>query len=330
MPPRLRRRSPQSRTGSPIRQTRSASVTGRLNHRLLLLGQIERQTADGGRDLERQTARVATATDRLAATESELIDRQTALAQVEVELAEAQRIQSHQAVELARTDQRLAATRTELGQVESRLEHAVLATDVAKLTARRAELTQQVALLDEDIRRKGPLAESAIVLTGRVSELQGQIVDLTRDRAQTELELHRVQTELRLAQADRNLAADEYTKLVGKVSNLRGQHSELEAKLNALGADVRHQDLVFATLEVLKKEQDFLRGLVGSMLDEGKDVRQQVDELRVESASLLAQRIEIQKELAGKQAQVEILDKAIMAKDQEVDNGRGVRSARSF
>jgi len=115
--------------------------------------------------------------------------------------------------------------------------------------------------------------------------------------------------------------------VLGDVDEAR---SELEAKLNELGAEVRHQDSVFATLEVLKKEQDFLRGLVGSMLDEGKDVRQQVDDLRVESASLLAQRIEIQKELASKQAQVQVLDKAIMAKDQEVDGGRGVRSARSF
>jgi hypothetical protein len=87
---------------------------------------------------------------------------------------------------------------------------------------------------------------------------------------------------------------------------------------------------VYATLEVLKKEQDFLRGLVGSMLDDGKTARQQVDDLRTESTALLAQRLELQKDLASKQAQVDVLDKAIAAKDQEVDGGHGVRNARSF
>ena len=206
----------------------------------------------------------------------------------------------------------------------------MLATDVVKLTARQAELTKQVAALEADVARKGPLAESAVALTKRVSELQDQIVDLSRDRAQAEAKLQQARSDLRLVLADRDLAADEQAKLAGKVSELRGQKADLDAQLNELGAEVRHQDSVYATLEVLKKEQDFLRGLVGSMLDDGKTARQQVDDLRTESAALLTQRLELQKELATKQAQVEVLDKTIGAKDQEVDAGHRVRSARSF
>jgi chromosome segregation ATPase len=311
-------------------ETSYASATSRLNHRLELLGQTERQTADGQRAVENLTGQVAKTKDRLAAIESDLIDKQTALAQVQVELAGTERTQSQRAAELGRTEQRLSATRTELSQVESQLDHAVLATDVAKLTARQAELTRQVAALDADIERKGPLAESAVAMTQRVSQLQDQIVNLTRDREQAETKLQQAQSDLRLTEADRKLAADEQAKLTGKVSELRGEKTGLEAKLYELGADVRHQDSVYATLEVLKKEQDFLRGLVGNMLDDGKTARQQIDDLRAESTALLTQRLELQKEIAGKQAQVDVLDKAIAAKDQELDAGHGVRNARSF
>ena len=87
---------------------------------------------------------------------------------------------------------------------------------------------------------------------------------------------------------------------------------------------------MFATLEVLKKEQDFLRGLIGTMLDEGQHARQQIDDLRIGERVAAAQRIEIQKELAASRRRSSILDKAIMAKDEEVDGGHGVRNARSF
>jgi hypothetical protein len=66
------------------------------------------------------------------------------------------------------------------------------------------------------------------------------------------------------------------------------------------------------------------------MLDDGKAARQQVDDLRTESAALLAQRLDLQKDLTSKQAQVEVLDKAIASKDQALDAGRGVRNARSY
>ena len=67
------------------------------------------------------------------------------------------------------------------------------------------------------------------------------------------------------------------------------------------------------------------------MLDEGKDARHRSTICASESASLLAQRIENQKELVGKQAQIEILDKAIMAKDQALEAEHpGCSSARAF
>ncbi len=248
-----------------------------------------------------------------------------------MELAQTERTAGHDAKDLAETEQSLKATRSKLAEVEGQLDHAVLASDVTKLTAQRAELTKQVAALDADIERKGPLAEGAVALSTRIAGLQDQIVDLTRERDQAASKLHQTQSELDMALADRKLATTEAAKLAEKVSDLRGQKGDLETKLTALGAEVRNQDSVFQTLEVLKKEQDFLRGLLGNMLDEGQQAREQVNDLRQESASLVAQKLEIQKDLVSKQAQVDILDKAIMAKDQEVDGGRGgVRNARSF
>ena len=311
-------------------QTRYEATTGRLNHRLQLLGEIERQTAESDRHLQNLVGQVARGTDQLAAIQSDMIDKQTALAQVQVEQAQAERSGRREIKDLAETEQRLKGTQGQLAEVEGQLEHAVLASDVIKLTGQRAELSQQVAALEQEIKRKGPLADSAVALSTRVAGLQDQIVDLTRDRDQAASKLQRTQADLDMAEADRKLAVADYDKLVQKVSGLRGQKADLEIRLTDLGAEVKHQDSVFATLEVLKKEQDFLRGLVGGMLDEGKEARQQIDDLRVESASLVAQRLEIQKELASKQAQSETLDKAIMAKDEKLDGQPGVRNARSF
>jgi AMMECR1 domain-containing protein len=111
---------------------------------------------------------------------------------------------------------------------------------------------------------------------------------------------------------------------------LREQRSDAETTLAGLSAEVRHQESVFATLEVLKMEHDFLRGLIGTMVAEGHDARQAVDELRMESAALLSRRLEIEKELIGKQAEVELLDKAILAKGAKLEADAGVSSARAF
>jgi chromosome segregation ATPase len=191
-------------------------------------------------------------------------------------------------------------------------------------------LTEQIAALDEDIRRKGPLAESALALNERVVALEEEIIGLTRERDQTAAELRQTEAELRLAESDREHAAGEYAELVDQVADLHGQKAAAEAELAALGAEVRHQDSVFATLEVLKKEQDFLRGLIGTMLDEGQEARDRVDELRLESAALLNQRLTLEKELISRQAEIDVLDKAILAKDRDRDGDAGVSAARAF
>ena len=215
------------------------------------------------------------------------------------------------------------ATQGQLAEVEGQLEHAVLASDVTELTAQRAELTQQVAALDEEIKRKGPLADSAVALSARVAGLEDQVVDLTRDRDQAASKLHQTQSDLDMAAADRNLATTEYAKLAEKVSDLRGQKGDLEARLTELGAEVRNQDFGVRDPRGAQEGAGLPARAARHMLDEGKEARQQIDDLRAESAALVAQRLEIQKDLASKQAQVEILDKAIMAKDQEVDGGHG-------
>ena len=296
-------------------EARHSSATARLNHRFAQLGEAERRLVDGQRAWQAVSVKLARENDRLAGLESELIDQQTALAQLAVERAQAERTLSHQTTQLARSEERLGATQTELAAVEDRLEHALLASDVADLTARRAVLSEDVAALDEDIRRKGPLAESALALNARVVALEEEIIGLTRERDQTAAELRQTEAELRLAESDREDAAGEYARLVDQVTDLRQQRAATEAALTALGAEVKHQDSVFATLEVLKKEQDFLRGLIGTMLDEGEQARDRVDELRLESAALLNQKLTLEKELISRQAEVDVMDKAILAKD---------------
>ena len=88
---------------------------------------------------------------------------------------------------------------------------------------------------------------------------------------------------------------------------------------------------MFATLEVLKKEQGFLRELIGAMLDDGSATRDRVRDLRQESEALLAQQLELEKQLIGKQTEIQMLDKAIMTKSQALEEEKpGVSSARAF
>jgi hypothetical protein len=55
-----------------------------------------------------------------------------------------------------------------------------------------------------------------------------------------------------------------------------------------------------------------------------------VRELRQESESLVAQQLELEKQLIGKQAEIDVLDKAIVTKSESLDPERGVSAARSF
>ena len=165
-----------------------------------------------------------------------------------------------------------------------------------------------------------------------MAELEDQLLRLTRERSAAAVALR--EAEARARAWPRRSAIWRRTstrELVAQADDLNGAEGpQAEAELAALGAEVRHQDSVFATLEVLKKEQDFLRELIGSMIDEGGVARDRVEELRQESASLVAQQLELEKELIGKQAEIDVLDKAIVAKSESLDAERGVSSARAF
>ena len=149
-----------------------------------------------------------------------------------------------------------------------------------------------------------------------------------RDR--TALALRQAEDELRLASADRERATGEARQLRAQVDELLSQKSAVATELAALSAEVRHQESVFANLEVLRKEQDFLRGLIGTMVSEGVDARDKLEDLRLESASLHSQRLEIEKALVSKQAEIELLDKALLAKGGTLDADGGVSNARAF
>jgi hypothetical protein len=143
-------------------------------------------------------------------------------------------------------------------------------------------------------------------------------------------DVRQAERDLELAAAGRDLAADEHARLAEQVAALATRKEQTEADLARLNADVRHQDSVFATLEVLKKEQGFLRELIGSMVDEGSVAHDRVRELRQESEALVAQQLDLEKELIGKQAEIDVLEKAIMTKSQGLDSEPGVSNARAF
>jgi chromosome segregation ATPase len=132
------------------------------------------------------------------------------------------------------------------------------------------------------------------------------------------------------SRTDRDKAAADHAELLGQIDALAGRKEQLTTELAGLDAEVRHQEAVFATLEVLKKEQGFLRELIGSMVDEGSAARDRVRDLRQESEALFAQQLEIEKELVGKQAELDVIDKAILAKSQELEGKPAVSDARAF
>ena len=171
-----------------------------------------------------------------------------------------------------------------------------------------------------------------MTLSNRVAELEDQLLRLTREREQAAAAVRDAERELALLKADRDVAEREHAKLREAVEELIARKAETEGALASLNADVRHQESVFATLDVLKKEQGFLRELISTMLDDGTATRDRVRSLRQESEALLAQQLELEKQLIGKQTEIQMLDKAIMAKSKGLDDEEkpGVSSARAF
>jgi chromosome segregation ATPase len=309
----------------------NAVVTARLNQRLVLLGAHERQGAELARAVMHADGKLARLQQAAVGAEAHLVKRQTALAAAEVELANAVRMLSQRGVAIAQATARLEQAQTQLAELDGQIDHALLAKEAGELNERRDALAQEVAALDQEIERKGPLAESAMTLNTRVAELEDQLLRLTREREQAAAAMREAERELELVNADRDLAAREHARLVEALDELGARKSETEGALASLSADVRHQESVFATLEVLKKEQGFLRELIGAMLDDGSTARDRVRDLRQESEALLAQQLELEKQLIGKQTEIQMLDKAIMTKSQALEEEKpGVSSARAF
>ena len=171
-----------------------------------------------------------------------------------------------------------------------------------------------------------------MTLSTRVAELEDQLLRLTREREQAAAAVRAAERELELVEADRDLAEREHARLLDAVDGLGDRKADTEAALASLNAEVRHQESVFATLEVLKKEQGFLRELIGAMLDDGSAARDRIRDLRQESEALLAQQLHLEKQLIGKQTEIQMLDKAIMTKSQALgeEEKPGVSSARAF
>jgi chromosome segregation ATPase len=305
-------------------------VTARLNRRMAVLRDREQEAVVLARAVQAADGRVARLEDQVAGAEAELIDRQTALAVVGVELAQAERTFAHQDAEVAKASEQARMAQAQLAELRGRVDHALLAEEVAELSGRLEALTREVAALDQEIERKGPLAESAMTLNTRVAELEDQLLRLTREREQSAAAVRQAQRELELATAGRDQAADEHAGLVEQVAALDARKEQTEADLARLNAEVRHQNSVFATLEVLKKEQGFLRQLIGSMVDEGSVAHDRVRELRQESEALVAQQLDLEKQLIGKQAEIDVLEKAIATKSQSLEQEPSVRDARAF
>jgi chromosome segregation protein len=312
-------------------EQRHDAATAQLNQRLALLGAHERRAAELQRAVMHADGGLARLQQAAAAAETDLAERQTVLAAAEVELADAERKLSHRGTAITEATARLERAQARLAELEGQVDHALLARDAGELSARRDALAQEVAALDQEIARKGPLAESAMTLNTRVAELEDQLLRLTREREQAAAAVREAERALELVQADRDLAEREHARLLEVVDALGARKAETEAALASLNAEVRHQDSVFATLEVLKKEQGFLRELIGTMLDDGSTERDRIRNLRQESEALFAQQLELEKQLIGKQTEIQVLDKAIMAKSQALEEEKpGVSSARAF
>ena len=99
---------------------------------------------------------------------------------------------------------------------------------------------QEVAALDQEIERKGPLAESALTLSARVAELEDQLLRLTREREQAAAAVRDAQRELELVEADRALVEREHARLVERVDELGARKAETEAARAAGSAAGRH------------------------------------------------------------------------------------------
>lgn len=314
-------------------EQRYAEAADQLNRRLALLRDHERAAAELARDVMHANGELARLQEAAANAEADLTQKRTALAAAEVALADADRSLSQRNTQIAQVTTRLEQAEAQLADLQGQVDHALLAKETGELSARRDALVQEVAALDEEIERKGPLAESAMTLSTRVAELEDQLLRLTRDREQAAAAVREAERELEMVRAERDLAERDHARLLEAVDALDARKTETEATLASLNAEVRHQESVLATLEVLKKEQGFLRELIGSMIDDGSATRDRIRTLRQESEALLAQQLELEKQLIGKQTEIQMLDKAIMAKSQtldEDDEKPGVSSARAF
>jgi chromosome segregation ATPase len=312
-------------------EQRHASATAQLNERLAVLRDNERQAAELARVVMRAGGQLARLEEAAAAAQANLLNQQTALAAAQVNLAEAERTLSHHGVEIARTSAQLEEAQTRLASLEGQVDHTLLAKATGELSGRRDVLAKEVAALDLEIEQKGPLAASATTLSTRVAELEDQLLRLTREREQAAAAVRDAHHQLDMVQADRAVAEREHARLAKQVNELDARKEETEGALASLNADVRQQDSVFATLEVLKKEQGFLRELIGAMLDDGSAARERIRELRQESETLLAQQLELEKDVFGKQTEIQMLDKEIVAKNRSLEGKEpDVSNARSF
>ena len=129
---------PQGRGRSEAEQSQ-AGATGRLNRRLAVLGEREREAVALERAAQTAGSRLARLEETAAGAEAEMIDQQTALATVEIEVADAERTLSARGVKIAEATSRLGALEGQVAEVQGKLDHALVAKDVAELHDHRSQ-----------------------------------------------------------------------------------------------------------------------------------------------------------------------------------------------
>ena len=153
---------------------------------------------------------------------------------------------SHRGVAIAQATARLEQAQTQLAELDGQIDHALLAKEAGELNERRDALAQEVAALDQEIERKGPLAESAMTLNTEVAGLEDQLLRLTREREQAAAAVREAERELELVNADRDQAEREHARLAEAMDSLAPARPRLrgpglaERRRPSPGVGVRH------------------------------------------------------------------------------------------
>jgi predicted nucleic acid-binding Zn-ribbon protein len=193
-------------------------ATARLNQRLQVLGERERDLAETERTLDRTKAERDRLQTEAADLDRTILAKKTALGALDVKLAQDSRAQSSSAAALERTRDALAAAQTRLTAVEAKLDKALLAEGVAQLTASQTTLRQEVASLNAELERKGPLFHQSVSVNQKLLGLDEKLRSLSVERDKLTAELQALVAELGQAQARHGAGVEATTASFAKLT----------------------------------------------------------------------------------------------------------------